>query len=124
MGLVAAGLVGALIVQGALLRVSHRRRLQALRSRHDQQLTALHGEFEQMRLRLLQLQGDHALRSQSLLRSDPAAREIPRPELSVRQALERQLDADVDGCGAPSADGFEDTQILPHEAQQPGLLMQ
>ena len=123
-----AGLAGALLVQGALLRVLHRHRLQALQSRHDQELIALHGEFEQMRLRMLQLQRDHLLQSQERVRSESAAQEIQRSAMSAREALERQLaadaDADADMCGVPSADGFEDTQILPHEAHQPSPLMQ
>jgi hypothetical protein len=44
--------------------------------------------------------------------------------MSARQVLERQLDADEDLYGLPSADEFEDTQILPHEAQQTSLPMQ
>lgn len=123
-----AGLAGALLLQGALLRVLHRHRLQALQSRHDQELIALHGEFEQMRLRMLQLQRDHLLQSQERVRSESAAQEIQRSAMSAREALERQLaadaDADADMCGVPSADGFEDTQILPHEAHQPSPLMQ
>lgn len=119
-----AGLAGALILQAALLRVLHRRRLQALQSRHDQELIALHGEFEQMRLRLLQLQRDHLLQTQERVRSESAAQEIQRPGMSARQALEHQLDADADSYAVPSPDGFEDTQILPHEAHQPSPLMQ
>ena len=121
-----AGLAGALLLQGALLRVLHRHRLQALQFRHDQELIALHGEFEQMRLRMLQLQRDHLLQSQERVRSESAAQEIQRSAMSAREALERQLaaDADADTCGVPSADGFEDTQILPHEAHQPSSLMQ
>lgn len=119
-----AGLAGALLLQGALLRVLHRHRLQALQSRHDQELIALHREFEQMRLRMLQLQRDHLLQSQERVRSESAAQEIQRSAMSAREALERQLAADADMCGVPSADGFEDTQILPHEAHQPSPLMQ
>ena len=122
--IVLAGLAGALVLQAALLRVRHRRSLQSLRSRHDQELSALHAEFEQMRLGMLQLQRDHLSQTQERVRTESAAQAIQRPRLSARQALEHQLDAGADSFAAASADGFEDTQILPHETQQPSLLMQ
>jgi uncharacterized protein YlxW (UPF0749 family) len=85
---------------------------------------ALHGEFEQMRHRMRQLQREHFLQSQERVQSELAAQEIQRSGMAARQALERQLDADADLCGATSADGFEDTEILPHEAHQPSPLLQ
>ncbi|WP_341893200.1 hypothetical protein [Variovorax sp. YR752] len=119
-----AGLAGALLLQAGLLRALHRRRLQALQSWHAQELIGLHGEFEQMRLRMLQLQREHLSQAQEQERFEPAAQEIQRSGMSVRQALDRQLDADADMGAEPSADGFEDTQIQPHEANHHGLLMQ
>jgi hypothetical protein len=121
---VLAFLVGVLILQGVLLRVFHRRTLLALQSQHEQALTSLHGEFEQMRLRMLQLQRDHVSARQAAEGIDSAVQKKERPAISARQALERQLEDDVDVWDKPPSDGFEDTQILAHEAHQPSLLMQ
>ncbi len=118
-----AFLVGALMLQQALLRLFHRRALATLQSEHEQILKAVHGEFEEMRKSLLQLQRDQVPLRESMRSAESAVRKAEHDALSARQALECQLDGNSHAHSAPQQDGFADTQILEQEAEQPSLLM-
>lgn len=117
-------LIGVAILQGVFLRAFHRRKLMALQSQHEHSLASLHGEFEQMRLRMLQLQRDQVSAREAAEQFNLAAQKNACPAISERQALERQLEDDADVWSKPQSDGFEDTQIMAHEAHHPSLLMQ
>lgn len=119
--------IAALILQGIWLRVVHRRHLLAVRSEHQQVLSAMHGKVEQMTQRLRQLQRDQAASESATARAGRAAASADAAALSAiaaRQALERELAADSDERQTSTSDGFADTQILPQEDQSSGLLLQ
>ena len=117
-------LVGALIVQGILLRNLHQRRLQALRTKHHEVLSSLHDEFEQMTVRMRQLQRAQDSQTSATVRFDAAVRKSDELAMSARQALERELDDASEAHRAPPSDGFADTEVLAHEAQPSSLLLQ
>lgn len=121
--LVSACLLGALVLQGLLLRVLHRRHLEALRIQHQQVRVKLSEDLEQMTLRLAQLQREQKPASPPAVRNDAAARQAARQAIVDRQALERELD-DADLLrGARPTDGFADTEVLAHESQEESLLL-
>lgn len=121
--LVSACLLGALVLQGLLLRVRHRRHLEALRTQHQQARVKLSEDLEQMTLRLAQIQREQKPASPPAVRNDAAARQAARQAIVDRQALERELD-DADRLrGARPTDGFADTEVLAHESQEESLLL-
>lgn len=117
-------LVGALIVQGILLRNLHQRRLQALRTQHHEVLSSLHDEFEQMTIRMRQLQRAQDSQTSATAQFDAAALKSDELAVLARQSLERELDDVSQARRAPPGDGFADTEVLPHEAQPSSLLLQ
>ncbi len=123
--LVSACLLGALVVQGVLLRVLHRRHLEALRMKHQQVRAKLSADLEQMSLRVLQLQREPAPVAASLpeVRHEPPIARPERPTVAARQALERELDDAYHSRAARPSDGFADTQVLAHESQEESLLL-
>ena len=122
--LVVLCLVGAVILHGILLRAFYQRSLQALRFKHHQVLSRMHGELEQRTLRLLQLQREQDSVNSAAVRLQSAVRKSEGTAMSARQALECELDDDLDARYAPATDGFADTEVLAHDAQPSSLLLQ
>lgn len=121
---VALGLVGALVLQAILLRALCLRSLTALRFKHQQEQSGLHGEIEQLTLHLLQLQRDQASAKSAAERFDASVRKSEGLAISARRALECELEADSDARFAPASDGFADTEILALESESSSLLLQ
>ena len=121
--LVFACLLGALALQGVLLRLRHRRHLEALRVQHQQVRATLSAELEQMTLRMHQLQREQKPAGPPALRRDPVIAPPARPAIADRQALERELDDAYHSRAIRSSDGFADTQVLAHESREESLLL-
>lgn len=117
-------ILSGFILQGYFLRVFHRRSLDALCAEHQQVLSQLQGEFEQLTSRLRQLQRSREATTPTAMQLRTAASKTADPPTSVREALERELDASSDPDFTSATDGFADNQIQAHDAQSSSLLMQ
>jgi hypothetical protein len=112
-----------MILQRRRLRVVHQRQLERLRAENDKLLLALRDEVAQLTQRLHRVQQEQqAALARSHQSVGTAVKEPPR-QPSVREALERELDAVPESRHREKSDGFADTEILPHEDKSSGLLL-
>jgi hypothetical protein len=116
--------LGVMILAWHSLRISHQRQLESLRSEHGSAVSALHAEIEQMTSRLHRLHHDLEAKSGGVPRSEAETRRIGSPAVSAREALERELDIAASAWNDSNANGFADTEILPHKDEARGLLLQ
>jgi hypothetical protein len=114
----------ALILQHALVRNAHRRRLARQQARHQQVQQTMNQQLEQTKRQIGQLQNDLAAARTQLRQLGAGDAGSAQGRSNARQALEREMD-DAPASRFPlPADGFADTQPLPPDTRSASLLLQ
>jgi predicted RNase H-like nuclease (RuvC/YqgF family) len=113
-----------LILQGAVLRIVHRRKAARQHARYQQAEQAMNGKIEQTKRQIGQLQTDLAAARRQIKQLGKGHAQ-PVPDLAAeRWALERELDDAPSSRHALPPNGFADTRPSPQVTQFGSLLFQ
>ena len=121
--ILAIALGAALVLQGVMLRIAHRRQVTTLRNKHLQFEQTFNSKLEQTKRQIGQLQTDlTAARGQLKQRGSNGATSA-QGSPGARRTLEREFDDASESRHSVLIDGFADTQPAPQEFTQHGSLL-